>query len=164
MPRPICPHCSRDYTSRASRCGFKERLLSIIYVYPFRCQLCGHRFRFMQWGARYFRIEEDRREFERQTIKLPMSFSGDGIEGTGSVLDISVNGCSFQTGTGVDEGDILGLGLHTSKELPPINIEAAVVRTVQGDRVGVEFLRFPFKDRERLQLFIRSLLNHKPSH
>lgn len=164
MPRPICPHCSRDYTCRASRSGLKERLLSIIYVYPFRCQLCGYRFPIMQWGARYFRIEEDRREYERLPITFPISFTGEGADGTGLALDISINGCSLQANSAVDEGDILGVTLHTSRDLPPIQIQAAVVRTVQGDRVGLEFLRFEFKERERLQLFVRSLLNHTRLH
>jgi len=30
-----------------------EYLLSIAYIYPFRCQVCFHRFRTFQWGVRY---------------------------------------------------------------------------------------------------------------
>jgi hypothetical protein len=30
-----------------------ERLLSLVYVYPFRCVRCLFRFRAMRWGIRY---------------------------------------------------------------------------------------------------------------
>ena len=45
-----CPNCARDFVRRVSRTGVVERLLSVFYVYPFKCQLCGYRFRFFQWG------------------------------------------------------------------------------------------------------------------
>jgi len=43
-----CPNCARDFVRRVSRAGLSERLLSVFYVYPFKCQLCGYRFRFFQ--------------------------------------------------------------------------------------------------------------------
>ncbi|HEX7228305.1 MAG TPA: PilZ domain-containing protein, partial [Candidatus Binatia bacterium] len=117
MLQPLCPNCSRDYTKRVSRIGFKERLLSIIYVYPFRCQLCGYRFRFMQWGVRYKRVEEDRREYNRMPASFPVSFACDGVEGTGHVVDISLNGCSLEADTIIAEGSIVRMALQMSEEL-----------------------------------------------
>src|SRR5499433_4610648 len=52
MPQPVCPKCSSDYVERAHRVGL-ERLISFFYIYPFRCQPCGHRFRLLQWGVTY---------------------------------------------------------------------------------------------------------------
>ena len=52
MPQPVCPKCSSDYVKRAHRVG-PERLISLFYIYPFRCQPCGHRFRLLQWGVTY---------------------------------------------------------------------------------------------------------------
>jgi len=158
MPQPNCPKCSRDYVKRVSRVGFKERLLSIIYVYPFRCQLCRYRFRVMQWRVNYVRVEEDRREYDRMPISFPVSFAGDNIDGNGSVADISMNGCSIQANAELTEGSITRMALQISNQSPPVNVEAAVVRTVRKDHIGIEFLRFEQKDRERLQLFIRGLL------
>ena len=60
MPQPICPRCSSDCVKRVSRVG-TERLLSFFYIYPFRCQPCGHRFKLLQWGVTYTRIDLDRR-------------------------------------------------------------------------------------------------------
>lgn len=162
MLQPLCPNCSRDYTKRVSRIGFKERLLSIIYVYPFRCQLCGYRFRFMQWGVRYKRVEEDRREYNRMPASFPVSFACNGVQGAGHVVDISLNGCSLEADTIIAEGSIVRMSLQMSEELAPISVEAALVRDINRNRIGVEFLRFQYHDRERLQIFIRRLLNGIP--
>ena len=60
MSQPVCPKCSSDYIERVSRIG-SERLISLFYIYPFRCQPCGHRFRLFQWGVTYTKIQLDRR-------------------------------------------------------------------------------------------------------
>jgi predicted nucleic acid-binding Zn ribbon protein len=59
MPQPVCPKCSSEYVKRASRDGF-ERLMSLFYIYPFRCKPCAHRFRLLQRGVTYTRVELDR--------------------------------------------------------------------------------------------------------
>jgi hypothetical protein len=60
-----CPNCSKEYVARVARVGFVEGLLGLFYVYPFKCQLWGCRASALQWGVRYLRMEEDRREYER---------------------------------------------------------------------------------------------------
>jgi hypothetical protein len=93
---------------------------------------------------------------------FPVSFACDGVEGTGHVVDISLNGCSLQADTTIAEGSIVRMALQMSEELAPIGVEAALVRDVNRNRIGVEFLRFQYHDRERLQIFIRRLLNGIP--
>jgi hypothetical protein len=116
----------------------------------------------MQWGVRYKRVEEDRREYSRMPMNFPASFSSDTFEGTGTVVEISMNGCSLRVNTILTEGSIMRMALKFSEELPPVNLEAAIVRAVRTNRVGVEFLRFQHQDRERLQIFIRRFLNGNP--
>jgi len=54
MPRiPECPSCGGREVRRTRREGLTERLLSVIYMYPFRCDRCRHRYRAMRWGRRY---------------------------------------------------------------------------------------------------------------
>jgi transposase-like protein len=65
MPQPVCPKCSSDYVERVSRIG-SERLISLFYIYPFECQACGHRFRLLQWGVTYRKIERPMRWTEAQ--------------------------------------------------------------------------------------------------
>jgi len=158
----ICPKCSREFVKRVSRQGFKERLLSLFYIYPFRCQLCGHRFRFLQWGIRYQRIQEDRREYERLPINSPVSIRGENLYSEGKAVDISLGGCTATLDTQLTAGDLCSVALYLSNELLPIRVDAAVIRTVRPNNLGIEFLRFLDNDRERLQLFIRRLVAGRP--
>lgn len=154
----ICPKCSREFVKRVTRRGFAEKLLGVFYVYPFRCQLCGYRFRFLQWGIRYQRIQEDRREYERLTINCPVSLRGENLYSEGSAVDISLGGCTAMLDTQLTAGDLCSVGLYLSNDVLPIRVDAAVVRTARPNSLGIEFLRFRDNDRERLQLFIRGLL------
>ena len=155
MTHPICPKCSAEYVVRVQREGAKELLLSIFYIYPFRCQLCGCRFRFLQWGVRYLTVYKHRREHERLPANFPAAFASDEVDGKGTVVDLSVNGCRIQTDTQLVEGNIVRMSLHIPDKLPPVTVDAAVVRNVQLDCAGLEFLKFQQTERERLQLFIR---------
>jgi len=67
MLQPVCPKCSSDYVERVSRIG-SERLISLFYIYPFRCQWCGHRFRLLQWGVTYRKIARPMRWTEAQRL------------------------------------------------------------------------------------------------
>ena len=57
-----CPACGGALARRAHRNGLAEKMFSVLYVYPFRCQLCWHRFLALQWGTRYHRIAQDSRD------------------------------------------------------------------------------------------------------
>jgi c-di-GMP-binding flagellar brake protein YcgR len=143
---------------RVSRVGLGERLASLFYVYPFRCQLCGHRFKFLQWGIKYKRIEEDRREYERLPASFPITFDAGAVRGRGLTVDISMAGCTFHTEAELVEGNILRMKLELPEETSPVNVEAVIIRSLRSGRVGVEFLQFENGERERLQRFIRGLL------
>ena len=133
-------------------------LLSIFYVYPFKCQLCGHRFRFFQPGTRDHRVEEDRREYDRMEVKCPVTVSGENVRGDGMLLNISMAGCSFATAVELGIGMIVKLELLVVAGVSPVTVDAAVVRNVYQGSAGVEFLRWQASERERLQLFVRGLL------
>jgi PilZ domain-containing protein len=161
MPDPRCPSCSKEYVARVARVGLTENLLSLFYIYPFKCQLCGRRFSALQWGVRYLRMEEDRREYERLPTAFSLTFSAEDFGGGGVACDISMSGCTFRVETRQPkEGNVLSMQLRISKDLEPIAVEA-VVRNVRQDLVGVEFLRFQEADKERLQLFVRDLLGRR---
>jgi hypothetical protein len=141
--------------------GFAENLLSLFYIYPFKCQLCGYRFSALRWGVRYLRMEEDRREYERLPTAFPLTFNAEHGDGGGMACDVSMSGCTFRDESGQPkEGDVLSMKLQISPDLEPIDVQA-VVRNVRQDHVGVEFLRFQHADKERLQLFIRDLLGRR---
>jgi len=152
-----CPKCSAEFVKRVTKNGFKDRLLGQICIYSFRCQICRHRFRALQRSIRYPSNEKDQREYERLAMNFPISFVGENIAGAGAVFDISINGCGFATDVTLSAGSIMRLTLQISNELEPITIDAAVVRYVQHDRIGVEFLRVQPAEQERLQMHIRGL-------
>ena len=158
MAQVKCPNCGRDFVRRVSRSGILEFLLSHFYVYPFKCQLCGERFRHREWSVRYVRIDQDRREYDRVEIKFPVSFFGQDIKGEGIVLNVSMGGCTLQTQAEVETGAILNLSLQISKDVPAVIVDAGAVRNVRDGIIGVEFLLWQQSERERLQLFVRGLL------
>lgn len=157
-----CPNCSRDFVRRVSRSGLHERLLSIAYIYPYKCQLCGERFRAFQRGVRYVRVEEDRREYDRMEMGFPISFSSPEVSGEGIMLNFSMGGCSFSTNSEIPIGTILQMQLKISPSVAPVIVEAALVRNVSTGRIGTEFLRWSESERERLQLFVRGMLIGRP--
>jgi hypothetical protein len=158
MAQLKCPNCGRDFVRRVSRSGVVEILLSYFYIYPFKCQLCGERFRRYQRGVRYVRIERDRREYDRMEINCPLTFFGQEIKGEGIIINVSMGGCTLQTQAKVETGAILNLSLQISKDVPPVIVDAGVVRNVRDGVIGVEFLLGQQSERERLQLFVRGLL------
>jgi len=153
-----CPNCARDFVRRAPRSGLAEVFLSLFYFYPFKCQLCGERFRELQWGVRYTRVEEDRREYDRMEIDFPIHFTGEGISGDGVLLNASMGGCRFKTNANLALGKILRIDLEVSADLPPVVVDAAVVRDLGTASAGVEFLRWQENERGRFQLFVRGML------
>ena len=158
MASKKCPDCGRDFVRRVSRAGLAETLLSLVHVYPFKCQLCGHRFRSFQQGVYYLGVENDRREYDRMEVKFPVTFSNEGMTGEGMLIIISMAGCSFSTSAKLDVGTTVKLRLQISGAVPPVTVDAAVVRNVQTGNAGVEFLRWQETERERLQHFIKGLL------
>ena len=122
MPQLKCPNCSREFVRRVARVGLKERVAGWFYVYPFRCQICGFRFRFLQWGVRYLHVDEDRREYDRMAMNFPVLFRGDQFDGDGNVLDISMGGCSFTTASKLAVGAIMRLELKISKDTVPLGL------------------------------------------
>lgn len=136
----------------------REFLSSLFYVYPFKCQLCGERFLNFQWGPRYTRVEEDRRAYDRMEVNFPMTFSAQNLAGEGVLLNISMAGCRFKTTVDLGVGMVLQMGLQVSVDLPPIGVDAAVVRNVSRGSAGVEFLRWQESERQRLQLFVQGIL------
>ena len=158
MAQLKCPNCSREFVRRVARVGLREHLASLFRIYPFKCQICGFRFRFFQWGARYVRADEDHREYDRMQMHFPVAFHGDQFDGEGNVLNISMGGCSFATASEIPMGAVMRLELKMSNDAAPVIVEAAVLRHLHNQVAGVEFIQWRQGERERLQLFVRGLL------
>ena len=158
MSQVKCPSCSREFVRRVVRAGLRERLAGWFFIYPFKCQICGLRFRSFRWGARYLRLRADHREYDRMAMNLPVRFRGDGFDGAGSVTDISMGGCRFTTESKLNTRAIMRLEFKVSDDAAPVIVELAVLRDWHNQVAGVEFLRCDPSERERLQLFVHGLL------
>jgi hypothetical protein len=47
-----CPKCHGARIFRSRRVGLLEWAMRAICLYPFRCDICGHRFRRVTWHGR----------------------------------------------------------------------------------------------------------------
>src|SRR5690348_10819777 len=91
-------------------------------------------------------------------MTFPVAFTSDAESGEGSLVNVSMGGCSFRTKARLPVGTILKLTLQVSSDIPAVIVDAAVVRSVRTGGVGVEFLQWQHSERERLQLFVRGML------
>ncbi len=159
----LCSHCRRPYVQTVRIHGIADRMLSLIYAYPFRCQVCRHRFHLLQWGVHHAQAVSERREYLRRPVRTPaklLNERGDPV-GDGIVKDLSMGGCSIETEAHLTMGSLLRLKIDAIDQQPPITVERAIVRSVRisqnrGNGIGVEFLRFD-SDENRLSEYMLAL-------
>ena len=157
MAEPHCPRCQSEVVERAGRAGLLERLLSVAYIYPFRCQSCLHRFRTLAWRQRYVRIQRvprvERRRHRRHPVDFWTTLWLEAGQRSGRARDLSVAGMSLETDAPLEPGQHLELDLQFAPGERPIRVEVAVVRSVQSGRAGLQFVRVKDDGDARLQKF-----------
>lgn len=157
--KPIpCPKCGKDFVRRTLRESVGEHLLSAIYVYPFRCQLCAHRFLRLELGTRYNEFTVDKRQYERIPVNFPVTFVGDRASGAGTLTHLSLGGCAMESQLKLMEGMLFNLRLQPPDVDPAITVETAIVRSVRPPIAGLEFLRANPTEQFRLIQFVAGLL------
>jgi hypothetical protein len=156
--QPQCPQCGKDFVRRSHRQGILEWLLSVVFVYPFRCQLCTHRFLAMQWGVRYRKESVDQRQYDRVAVRLPAACRGERSGGKGVVTDISMRGCMLETDVQLVEGGLIEMSFQPSDLGQPVTVETAVVRSARSGSVGLEFLCLQPNEKEALRQLMMGLL------
>ena len=155
---PCCPHCSQPYTSRTARIWPWERLLSRAYVFPWRCQVCDHRFLGMQWGATFEKRPIDRREYERLPVRVPAIMHHGQSVLTGHTIDISIGGCLIQTERTIASPKFIQVQLKLDGQQAPVIVKAAAIRSAKAGRLNIKFLRFEDPThKQRLSEFMKSL-------
>ena len=160
MADPTCPRCKKPFAQRAHRSGVLEELASLMFVYPFRCQLCSHRFRRFQPGVLYYQVRVDRRQYQRMAVQLSAAISSDKGAYEGVADEVSLGGCGIEADKNFPEGlenSLWSVRLQAPQDPRPITVEAAVVRRVTDKRIGLEFLRLAPEEKERLGRLIFEL-------
>jgi hypothetical protein len=150
--------CQSTYVRRAHRAGWFEQVLSLLYIYPFRCQLCSTRFTTLQWGIRYSAQTEDPRQYERIGVRFPVLFSNGQLVGKGTVTDVSVGDCAIESDAQLQQGDSLKLELFAKSGRPPIVVERAVIRSVRGGTLGVQFIKVADSEKSRLHRLVGDMV------
>jgi len=97
MGGPRCPRCDRGKGRRCHRDGALEQVLSGVYIYPFRCSLCGHRFRALAWGRRYVKQSVDRREWDPVAVRAPVVLRTGDASAAGEATALSFQGFTVKT-------------------------------------------------------------------
>lgn len=150
----VCPQCQHDGAVRVPAQSPREFLASLLWMVPFQCQQCTHRFLGQRMSLPGVSPLTERREHMRIPVRLCLSFSGGRVRGEGTVLDLSLGGCVIQSGAHVRVDDIFYLEIILAKDEPPVEA-AAIVRSVSARGIAFKFLRKAQEDK-RLMAFIQS--------
>jgi c-di-GMP-binding flagellar brake protein YcgR len=150
-----CPACKSDFVRRSSRRNVLERLLSVVSVYPFRCQLCSLRFFAFRWSERYAVRGVERREYERIAVQAWSRVWAAQGDDDARVVDLSMTGCALESDAKLPEGEVVRLALQPQGSTgPAIVVDGAVVRSTQPGRLGFQFIRVSEDEEGRLRQYL----------
>jgi len=95
----------------------------------------------------------------RFPVRIPVFFSGDGINGEGTVIDLSRGGekATITSNLRVQTGTYLTLGLSLPDQAPPVRVDLGAVRWSLGMEFGVELLFMGTAGADRLERYFTSL-------
>ncbi len=91
------------------------------------------------------------RSRSRVTVDYPVLFTGDEGSGHGVVTNLTIAGGEIDSHVQFPIGARLCLQVQPPGARPPIVIALAVVRWKQGDRFGLEFVRFDGNAKQQLE-------------
>jgi len=142
---------------RSSRVGAFERLISSLYVYPFRCQRCSHRFRALNWGHRYPHPKGERRDYERVVVRLPARLTAGTETADAETTDLSVSGCAVRTDARFSPGTEVRFTVQLGASGGMVEIAEAVVRATNEGRVSLQFVHVGVDEQRRLAEYIHEV-------
>jgi hypothetical protein len=97
-------------------------------------------------GRRVPAAQAERRASPRFPVRFAIAFSADHAQGRGALSDLSLGGCLIETGHPPPAGTLLEVKLFLSENEMPLEA-AATVHWVDGQRMGIRFLRVRNQDR-----------------
>lgn len=97
------------------------------------------------------------RKHVRFAVQRPVSFRGDLVAGTGTILNISRQGCAIMSDIVADADAYLQLKVQLLEEEDPVQVDLAAVRWSSAKRFGVEFIKMQQVVGERLKQFVKLL-------
>jgi hypothetical protein len=100
---------------------------------------------------------EQLRQSPRFNVQYKVSFSGEGILGEGAVYNLSLGGCAVESDTSVPKGEYLQLHIQLPTLPAGISVPLGAVRWAIRREFGVEFIRLPREDQERVRQHLKGL-------
>lgn len=94
---------------------------------------------------------------------FPLIFLGDGIAAQGTVINLSLPGCTVASWEPLQKGTYLALQLKMPDLDTPMIVPLAAVRWATGRLCGLEFIRMAPADQRRLATVVLDSLNQRPS-
>ncbi|MEO5955110.1 MAG: PilZ domain-containing protein [Nitrospiraceae bacterium] len=146
-----CPKCGTAKTKLAPRSGVTERLLGILTIYPFRCQLCAHRFTTFLGKLK----TTPRRNYERVPVQYPaqvrpINDPSQRVVVEGTLSNLSLRGCRVRTSQRIPMGCRVMLEFHPAEYDDPIMVDEAIVRSRCAEGIGLRFSTFLRSEERRL--------------
>jgi len=154
---PYCPLCGIALVKKVPRCGLRENLLAWLMIGPYRCQFCSHRFLVIFGRISFSPGREHKRISARYPVYFRPAFGQDQVLASGTLRDLSLGGCTIETAVPVPKASCLCLQVQVTEQGPPIQIDNARVRTVNGKRLGLEFLSITPDEEDRLRRLILAM-------
>lgn len=100
------------------------------------------------------------RIYPRFLLRYPVIFGGARFVGEGILANLSFSGCSVLCDREVLCGSQVQVRVFLPDQAQALAIELGTIKWVEGNQFGVEFLRLPQKDRQRLNSTLRIELIH----
>ena len=94
------------------------------------------------------------RKHVRFAVQRPVAFRGDFVSGSGTILNISRQGCAITSDTLAEAGGYLQLQVQLLEEEGPVQVDLAAVRWCSARRFGVEFIKMHESQQRILQRFV----------
>lgn len=155
MEWPRCPRCRRDFALRSPVRNRLQRVARTVGLHRFHCQFCDHRFTAIFVGEDRAQTEEERRrDYERVPTALPAEIAWAGGQAEGTVMDLSIAGCSLRVASWIPAEGPFRLQFRIAAEVPPIAVDAAGVAYAGPGRLGLQFLGMRDEERDRLRQFV----------
>ena len=152
MSTQKCPKCGTAKTKLAPRSGVADRLLGTLTIYPFRCQLCTHRF-----TTFFGKLKTNpRRNYDRVSVEYPAHVRpirdpSQRIVVEGVLSNLSLRGCRMRTTQRIPMGCHVMLEFHPAEYDDPIMVDGAIVRSRCAEGIGLRFSSLLRSEERRLR-------------
>lgn len=97
---------------------------------------------------------KENRKFQRVPVECFSVFSVEGPEGSGTVVNLSREGCTVCSASPLPLGAALRVLIYPGANQAPIEVEVARVRWATLGQFGVEFMTLAPREATRLQEFL----------